>query len=251
MIGVMAKRANISKAEMYSKLNFQKASEQDIPQGVKFQVDAFHGSPYEFDKFTTQKIGTGEGAQAFGWGLYFTDLESIAKGYADKLAKAKYDAKSFGEENVGIANRAILNIESTGSVDNAIKFLKDLIEKNKNGDTSKTKEILDFIEKNKDKFTVSKNLYKVSIHEGKKPEQYSWLEWDKPVGKKIKDLEKPVSGPMNFRCDVSLMERLIQWKPQYNIEEGVKLTYERMKPWAHLYRDWETDRKSTRLNSSH
>jgi len=185
MIGVMAKRANISKAEMYSKLNFQKASEQDLPQGIKFQVDAFHGSPYEFDKFTTQKIGTGEGAQAFGWGLYFTDLESIAKGYAEKLAKAKYDAKSFGEENIGIANRAILNIESTGSVDNAIKFLKDLIEKNKNGDTSKTKEILDFIEKNKDKFTVSKTLYKVSLHEGKTPEQYNWLVWDKTVGEKI------------------------------------------------------------------
>lgn len=185
MIGVMAKRAGVSKSEMYSKLNFQKASEENIPQGTLLQVDAFHGSPYEFDKFTTQKIGTGEGAQAFGWGLYFTDLESIAKGYAEKLAKAKYDAKSFGEENIGIANRAILNIESTGSVDNAIKFLKDLIEKNKNGDTSKTKEILDFIEKNKDKFTVSKTLYKVSLHEGKTPEQYNWLVWDKTVGEKI------------------------------------------------------------------
>ena len=55
---------------------------------------AFHGSPHSFDKFTTDKIGTGEGAQAFGWGLYFTDLESIARNYADKLAQETsfYDA---------------------------------------------------------------------------------------------------------------------------------------------------------------
>ena len=56
---------------MYSRLQFKKA--ENVPDGVKFQVDAFHGSPYMFDKFTTEKIGTGEGAQAFGWGLYFTD----------------------------------------------------------------------------------------------------------------------------------------------------------------------------------
>ena len=150
-------------------------------EGGLSQVEAWHGSPYSFDKFTTEKIGTGEGAQSFGWGLYFTDLEGIARDYAEKLAKAQYDAKSFGQENTGIANRAILNIESTGSVDNAINFLKDLIEKNKNGDTSKTKEILDFIEKNKDKFTISKNIYKVSLHKGKTPDQYTWLEWDKKL----------------------------------------------------------------------
>jgi hypothetical protein len=84
-IAVMAKRAGISKAEMYSRLEFRKAGDT-IPDGVKFQVDAWHGSPYQFDKFTTEKIGTGEGAQAFGWGLYFTDLESIARNYAEKLS---------------------------------------------------------------------------------------------------------------------------------------------------------------------
>ena len=54
MIDVMAKRAGVSKTEMYGRLNFKKATEQDLPQGVKFQVDAWHGSPYQFDKFTTQ-----------------------------------------------------------------------------------------------------------------------------------------------------------------------------------------------------
>jgi len=48
---------------------------------------AYHGSPYEFDKFDASKIGTGEGAQAYGHGLYFAEKEGIAKGYQEKLAK--------------------------------------------------------------------------------------------------------------------------------------------------------------------
>lgn len=48
---------------------------------------AYHGSPHNFDRFTTDAIGTGEGAQAFGWGLYFTNQEDIARWYADKLSK--------------------------------------------------------------------------------------------------------------------------------------------------------------------
>ena len=46
-----------------------------------------HGSPHNFEQFQLEKIGTGEGAQAFGYGLYFTDGSKIAKGYADKLSK--------------------------------------------------------------------------------------------------------------------------------------------------------------------
>jgi len=48
-----------------------------------------HGSPYEFDKFLLEKIGTGEGQQAFGYGLYFTESSDIAKSYAKKLSDDK------------------------------------------------------------------------------------------------------------------------------------------------------------------
>ena len=38
-----------------------------------------HGTKHDFDKFQLEKIGTGEGAQAFGYGLYFTDGSKIAE----------------------------------------------------------------------------------------------------------------------------------------------------------------------------
>lgn len=48
---------------------------------------AYHGSPYKFDEFSTDKIGTGEGAQAYGWGLYFAGSKGVAEYYRDKLAE--------------------------------------------------------------------------------------------------------------------------------------------------------------------
>ena len=48
-------------------------------------IIAFHGSAADFSEFKLEKIGTGEGAQAYGYGLYFADKEDIAKFYRDSL----------------------------------------------------------------------------------------------------------------------------------------------------------------------
>jgi len=47
----------------------------------------------------------------------------------------------------------------------------------------------------------------------------------------ITDLNQPVQGPAQFRCDMSTVKRLIDWEPQYSIEKGVQRTYELMKSW--------------------
>lgn len=53
------------------------------PQGIR----AYHGSPHDFDKFSLDHIGKGEGNQSYGRGLYFADSEDVAKGYRDGLSK--------------------------------------------------------------------------------------------------------------------------------------------------------------------
>lgn len=45
----------------------------------------YHGSPYQFDRFTLSHIGSGEGAQAHGWGLYFALSRAVAEGYRKRL----------------------------------------------------------------------------------------------------------------------------------------------------------------------
>lgn len=55
-------------------------------QGVLFQ-SVFHGSRAKFDKFMKEHIGTGEGAQAYGYGLYFASKRGIAEWYRERLTE--------------------------------------------------------------------------------------------------------------------------------------------------------------------
>ena len=45
----------------------------------------WHGSPHKFDAFDASKIGTGEGAQAYGHGIYTAEAPDVAKQYAEKV----------------------------------------------------------------------------------------------------------------------------------------------------------------------
>lgn len=60
-------------------------------------IKAYHGSPHSFDKFDLSKIGTGEGAQAYGHGLYFAEAEPVAREYRDALSRG-YPVRIGGED---------------------------------------------------------------------------------------------------------------------------------------------------------
>ena len=46
----------------------------------------WHGSPHKFDAFDSSKIGTGEGAQAYGHGLYLAESPDVARSYQRDLS---------------------------------------------------------------------------------------------------------------------------------------------------------------------
>ena len=50
-----------------------------------YHQSAWHGSPHDFDEFDLGAIGTGEGNQAHGWGLYFAKNREVAQAYKDVL----------------------------------------------------------------------------------------------------------------------------------------------------------------------
>lgn len=72
-------------------------------------LTVFHGSPAKFNKFDRTKIGSGEGAQAYGYGHYSAENKDIAKGYQSTLTK----------DIVVPAQRALE--KSGGDIDAAIK----------------------------------------------------------------------------------------------------------------------------------
>ena len=61
------------------------AAEKLVPSGSlaaqRGMAKVWHGSPHTFDAFDASKIGTGEGAQAFGHGLYLAESPGVAKSY--------------------------------------------------------------------------------------------------------------------------------------------------------------------------
>lgn len=152
---------------------------------------AYHGSPYRFDKFTTDHIGSGEGAQAYGWGLYFAGRREVAEWYRQQLAPVKKKGlfgKSDFDPSSLKTDQARLLLRHYGR---DFADLKDRIEnivqavKNKEGQFSDwdnsevaayTKDLQD------DARTISKleadqgQLYQVQI-----PEDDVMLHWDKPL----------------------------------------------------------------------
>ena len=96
-------------------------------------IIAFHGSAADFDGFKLEKIGTGEGAQAYGYGLYFADKEDIAKYYRDFLSKSiDVDGKPFirgnniFDEVLGGDQDLADNLGATqGDLEQAIKEAKE------------------------------------------------------------------------------------------------------------------------------
>jgi hypothetical protein len=62
-----------------------------VTRGGKTLLEAWHGSPHKFDRFSMDQIGTGEGAQAYGHGLYFADSEDVAKGYREALTQPRIE----------------------------------------------------------------------------------------------------------------------------------------------------------------
>ncbi len=150
---------------------------------VYFQ-SAYHGTPHRFDEFSLDNIGTGEGAQAHGWGLYFAEDREVSEGYRNSLVgqsgiislngreiKSSQDkgyiysdngeiAIPFGEDN--IAAYTIITKLKTGETKSEI--LKQAKEASKDNDIAKR--IVEFLNKNELKIDMEKGqLFKVDIPE--------------------------------------------------------------------------------------
>lgn len=185
---------------------------------------AWHGSPHRFDKFDISKIGTGEGAQAYGHGLYFTDKESIADHYKNALSRvdvevngkkiapdepafAKYDFNVLRGTTAQLANNFITKedivkrIESHRKnlefIDRDIKNLPDTPYNTPKGDLlqrerKQVSEQLKVYEMLKDADVQVKRggaKYKVDL----KPKEDEYLLWDKPLSEQSEKVRKALS----------------------------------------------------------
>ena len=136
------------------------------------QIKAFHGSPYKFTKFKNEAIGTGEGAQAFGYGHYLTESPEVARQYA-----------LIGPRGVSSADLAgrIMNL-TKGNKEEAIQILRDrYIKGTPEAETTHLEHFNEAIKHIKNDTYTGNFIYETTIHKGKKPGEYTYLEWDKAI----------------------------------------------------------------------
>lgn len=99
-----------------------------------FNQEVWHGTPYrgiENEGFSLRAIGTGEGAQAYGWGIYFAGDREISEAYRRKLSPAER-VVSFpeGDENVTFTetNEGWVSEEDGGVLEGAEAAAADILE---------------------------------------------------------------------------------------------------------------------------
>ena len=69
-----------------------------LSQAYSPGMTVWHGSPHVFERFDLSKIGTGEGAQAYGHGMYVAQSPDVARTYQNTLSK--YGELHFGDGKI-------------------------------------------------------------------------------------------------------------------------------------------------------
>jgi hypothetical protein len=157
-----------------------------VPQGIR----AYHGSPHDFDRFQMDRIGTGEGAQAYGHGLYFAENEDVARSYRDKLSNPDYvlpglyDGKSLSPDDpVESLMQIGLGQYFQHPVDSAIRQLEKLKRHVVDDDfVAKYDEAIRRLEDSPRTKPPTPSMYEVRINAN--PDDF--LDWDAPLSEQPK-----------------------------------------------------------------
>lgn len=182
-----------------------------MPNTRRYGQPAYHGSPHLFERFSLGAIGTGEGAQAFGWGMYFAGRREVAEYYRQTLTLDQgftFDGKP-GLTRAEIGD--LVNAEFPGFLDNVSrasgvsdKLIDDIVYgrgDRQYKDGSDRARVYDAL---KDRISRpdAGRLFEVDI-----PEDAELLDWDAPLS------EQPAS----------VLEKLQPLLPRFTAEDDALL----------------------------
>jgi hypothetical protein len=162
----------------------------------------WHGSPHKFDAFDASKIGTGEGAQAYGHGMYFAESPDVANVYKNTLSADLSKLSTTGEfmaaralaETNYDAAAAIKNLSNGSGViggavapENAKKYVEAALPKIGRGEGQ---------------------FYKVDL-----PDEAiaKMLDWDKPLSQQAPDVQKAIKKSQFYKDALARYKETKQW----------------------------------------
>ena len=207
---------------------------KEIKNPKMYFQSAYHGSPHKFDEFSLDAIGTGEGNQAHGWGLYFANDKGISEDYRKTLSDRilTYKGKKIPENELFFYNSLYENRKDTMlgifkyRVDQAKLMLKKIeadreyFGKNYKKDDfkriqkelkihEKTYKDVKKIDVNQIKLKEGGQLYKVEI-----PEIDEMLDEDKSLNEQSEKVRKKIFDYMKDNQDEFILPKDYNSLPQ-------------------------------------
>ena len=165
-----------------------------VKRNMILPLDVYHGTPHTLPptarnplgEFDASKIGTGEGAQAYGHGIYTAEAKDVAQNYRNVLA---------GKDGSALGHAAhIVNVYG-GDYEKALKHLKSiqpaLNETTFTGESHELiRDAIKAIENGAYKLADKGNLYKVDL-----PDEMiaKMLDYDKPLSKQDPAVRKMIT----------------------------------------------------------
>jgi hypothetical protein len=151
-----------------------------VKQGMIQPLTAYHGTPHTIQgQFDINKVGTGEGAQAYGHGMYFAESPDVAKSYMPTFDEKQIQNEIFS---------------AGGNIDKAIQSatLESIALAGKKNVPLSTKQevfnVIDGLKRIKAGSPLTQgNLYKVDIPDADIP---NMLSWDKPLSQQTPEVQK-------------------------------------------------------------
>ena len=168
--------------------------------GMAMPIVAYHGTPHTIQgKFDINKVGTGEGAQAYGHGIYFAENPAVANEYARELgSKIDVNGKPLYQANKTIGSTGNTELDdylvaNLGNVQATRKQLLSDIKEIRPTNPSAAKEMqstLADLRKANVAVQDTGNLYKVDIPDADIP---MMLDWDKPISEQTKQVREALA----------------------------------------------------------
>ena len=185
-----------SRAQAQSNAGEIRASNATITGPTNYSIGAFHGTPHKVDKFTTGKIGTGEGAQAYGWGLYFAENKGVAQKYRDDLTPDPVAKINKHLSLIGLGGHSASSKLAEKLVGNGGDLSLASSEFRKEGN----KQIADLIDNKIKEGRKSLNVNKGNLYTAEldvEPEDL--LDWDKPLSEQTESVRDAVTALIKDR----------------------------------------------------
>lgn len=203
---------------------------------MKLDQKAWHGTPYDFERFDIGKIGDGVGDQVHGWGLYFAKDRKISEAYKEVLGAdagavivdgVTYKIDEEGDWATAAGQKLIDNdplefvldtfdaMTGNKNKERAIKSLKERIAGTKRTANTKSyiaklEEAINIIEKADVKYENTSRLLKVEV-----PENDVLLDEQKTFinqNKNVQALLKKTIESLNESQSTKFWEDLLKFK---------------------------------------